>query len=235
MSELASLLVEPSWLLRLTKQFEQPYMKSLEAFLESEYAADKLIYPAKADIFHALNKLPFERVKVIVLGQDPYHGAGQAEGLSFSVPPGVAVPPSLKNIYKEISRDIQCPMPAHFGCLQSWLEQGVLLLNSVLTVEAGRAGSHRNRGWETFTDHIIHLLSEQASHCVFMLWGGYAKNKQRLIDTDKHLVLNSSHPSPLSAYRGFLGCGHFSTANSYLLAHGEEAINWQIFSEQYLS
>lgn len=231
MSELARLLVEPSWLRHLKEQFEQPYMQSLEDFLESEYSADKLIYPAKTDIFRALNKLPFDRVKVIVLGQDPYHGVGQAEGLSFSVPPGVAIPPSLKNIYKEISRDILCPMPVDFGCLQQWLEQGVLLLNSVLTVEAGRAGSHRNRGWEIFTDHIIQLLSEQASHCVFMLWGGYAKNKQRLIDADKHLVLNSAHPSPLSAYRGFLGCGHFSAANSYLLEHGKVAINWQILAE----
>lgn len=219
--------LEPSWLAVLGEEFQQPYMQTLKQFLVQEKQAGKVIYPAGGQIFNALDTTPFESVKVVILGQDPYHGPGQAHGLSFSVPPGVKIPPSLRNIYKEIGRDLGLSMPNH-GCLQSWAEQGVLLLNATLTVEQAQAGSHQKRGWEQFTDRVIQSLSQQRSGLVFLLWGSYAQKKGRVIDRSKHCVLESVHPSPLSAHRGFLGCGHFSKANDYLQQQGVAPIDWSI-------
>lgn len=216
-----------SWLNVLGAEFEQPYMKSLKAFLSAEKQKGKVIYPTPDSWFNAFNSTSFEEVSVVMLGQDPYHGPGQAHGLCFSVLPDVASPPSLKNIFKEVERDLGFPPPTH-GCLQSWAEQGVLLLNATLTVEHSRAGSHQNQGWEQFTDRAIQVLNERREGLVFMLWGSYAQKKGRLIDNTRHLVLRSSHPSPLSAYRGFLGCGHFSQANNYIAQQGKAAINWQL-------
>lgn len=215
------------WAQALGDEFEQPYMQQLREFLLQEKAAGKVVYPPGPLIFNALNSTPLNRVKVVIIGQDPYHGPDQAHGLSFSVQPGVRTPPSLQNIYKEIQSDLGHPIPAH-GYLQSWADQGVLLLNAVLTVTQGQAGAHANRGWETFTSRIIDILNSQCEHLVFMLWGSYAQKKGRQIDRDRHLVLNSVHPSPLSAYRGFFGCGHFSAANAYLLEHGRDAIDWRV-------
>ncbi|MDQ2077912.1 uracil-DNA glycosylase [Marinimicrobium sp. ABcell2] len=214
-----------SWLAQLEPEFNQPYMRELKAFLLNEKQAGKVIYPASKNIFNAFNSAPLDQVKVVILGQDPYHGPGQAHGLCFSVQPGVQVPPSLQNIYKELKRDLGCEIPRH-GYLQSWAEQGVLLLNATLTVEHGRAGSHQKQGWETFTDRAIQTLSQEREGVVFMLWGSYAQKKAALLDPARHLILKSSHPSPLSAYRGFLGCGHFSKANEYLRQRGQEPINW---------
>jgi len=202
-------------------------MQELSLFLREEKAKGKVIYPSGSHIFAALDNTPLSMVRVVVLGQDPYHGPNQAHGLSFSVLPSVAIPPSLKNIYKELQSDLGFHLPAH-GHLQSWADQGVLLLNSVLTVEQGRAASHQGRGWEGFTDEVIKVINEQCSHVVFLLWGAYAQKKGQAIDTNKHLVLKAPHPSPLSAHRGFLGCGHFSKANQYLLEQGYQAIDWQI-------
>ena len=215
------------WKQALGDEFEQSYMQELRAFLLAEKAAGKVVYPPGPLIFNALNSTPLSRVKVVIIGQDPYHGPGQAHGLCFSVQPGVRTPPSLQNMYKEIQRDLGYPIPAH-GSLQSWADQGVLLLNAVLTVTQAQAGAHANRGWERFTSRIIELLNEQCEHLVFMLWGSYAQKKGQQIDASRHCVLKSVHPSPLSAYRGFIGCGHFSTANEYLLEHGREPIDWRV-------
>ncbi|NLY57098.1 MAG: uracil-DNA glycosylase [Gammaproteobacteria bacterium] len=215
------------WKQALGDEFEQPYMQQLREFLLAEKAAGKQIYPPGSLIFNALNSTPLGRVKVVIIGQDPYHGPGQAHGLSFSVPPGVRPPPSLQNIFKEIQRDLGQPIPAH-GSLQSWADQGVLLLNAVLTVTQGQAGAHANRGWERFTSRIIELLNQQCEHLVFMLWGSYAQKKGAQIDVSRHCVLKSVHPSPLSAHRGFIGCGHFSAANAYLQENGRHPIDWRV-------
>ncbi|EGG95248.1 Uracil-DNA glycosylase [gamma proteobacterium IMCC1989] len=216
-----------SWLVHVESEFSQSYMKQLKLFLQAEKREGKTIYPASDSIFNAFKATPFNDVKVVVLGQDPYHGIGQAHGLSFSVPKGVRTPPSLVNIFKEANRDLGIQIPSH-GCLQSWAEQGVLLLNATLTVEQANAGSHQGQGWELFTDKVIEVLSDQREHVVFLLWGSYAQKKGRVIDQNKHLVLRSAHPSPLSAYRGFIGNGHFSATNEYLEKHGQSPIDWQV-------
>ncbi len=221
------LKLEESWKERLRQEFEQDYMLTLRAFLLQEKQAGKQIFPAGNDIFNALNATPFEKVRVVIIGQDPYHGPGQAHGLCFSVQPGVEIPPSLRNIYKEVAADLGIA-PSRSGCLQSWAAQGVLLLNAVLTVESGKAAAHQGRGWERFTDRIIALLNEQGQHIVFMLWGNYAQKKGQIIDRSRHFVLESAHPSPLSASRGFFGNHHFSRANQYLLANAREAIDWRV-------
>ncbi|MFD1699997.1 uracil-DNA glycosylase [Halopseudomonas phragmitis] len=219
--------LDEGWKQVLADQFEQPYMQQLRSFLQAEKSAGKVIFPPGPLMFNALNSTPLEQVKVVIIGQDPYHGPGQAHGLSFSVPPGVPAPPSLQNIFKEIQRDLGYPIPDH-GCLQSWADQGVLLLNAVLSVQQANAGSHANRGWERFTSRIIEVLNEQREHLVFMLWGSYAQKKGAHIDSDRHCVLASPHPSPLSAHRGFLGNGHFSAANRYLQEHGLTPIDWRL-------
>jgi uracil-DNA glycosylase len=219
--------LEPSWKARVGTQFERPEMQALSAFLRTEKAAGKVIYPPGACIFAALDSTPFEAVKVVILGQDPYHGPGQAHGLCFSVMPGVPAPPSLENIFKEIARDLGIARPDH-GCLLPWAKQGVLLLNSVLTVERGLAGSHQGKGWEGFTDACVDALNREREGIVFLLWGSYAQSKGKLIDTRRHRVLKAPHPSPLSAHRGFIGCGHFSRANEYLRQHGLQAIEWRL-------
>jgi uracil-DNA glycosylase len=216
-----------SWLSRLDDQFELPYMRKLRDFLLTRKAHRAVIYPPGAEIFNAMNSTPFEQVRVVILGQDPYHGPGQAHGLCFSVLPGVRIPPSLANIYREIQADLGIA-PPHHGYLQSWAEQGVFLLNAVLTVERGQAGSHQGKGWERFTDTIVQLLNDEREGLVFMLWGSYAMKKGAVIDSRKHLVLKAPHPSPLSAHRGFLGCRHFSTANEYLQQHQQQPIDWSV-------
>ncbi|OJX90287.1 MAG: uracil-DNA glycosylase [Paludibacter sp. 47-17] len=218
--------IEASWESVLQPEFDQPYFKELTDFVRAEYAA-KTIYPPAPLIFNAFDRCPFHQVKVVIIGQDPYHGPGQAHGLCFSVPPGVEVPPSLVNIYKELERDLGIP-PSTSGDLTSWAKQGVLLLNATLTVEAHKAGSHQNKGWELFTDGVIHRLAEERRNLVFMLWGSYAQRKGAFIPGDKHLVLKSVHPSPLSAYRGFIGCGHFSQTNRYLVQQGRTPIEWKL-------
>jgi uracil-DNA glycosylase len=210
----------------LADEFKKDYMQSLQQFLQSE-KQKKTLYPDESEYFNALNATPFSQVKVVILGQDPYHGEGQAHGLSFSVKPGVKIPPSLMNIYKELNMDLGIT-PVDHGYLLPWAEQGVLLLNSVLTVEARKPGSHQDKGWETFTDKIIEMINEKHEGVVFMLWGAYAQKKGRHIDREKHCVLESVHPSPLSAYRGFLGCQHFSKANKYLTRIGKEPIKWAL-------
>jgi uracil-DNA glycosylase len=219
--------LEQSWRELLLPEFERDYMRSLREFLLRERQQGKVIFPAGDDIFNALNSTPFDQTRVVILGQDPYHGPGQAHGLCFSVRPGVDTPPSLKNIYKEIAADLGIP-PTRSGCLQSWAEQGVLLLNAVLTVESGRAASHQRKGWEQFTDRIVALLNERREGLVFLLWGSYAQRKGEIIDRNRHLVLESVHPSPLSASRGFFGNQHFSRANSYLSANGQTPIDWHV-------
>lgn len=219
--------LEPSWLKVLGDEFDKPYMVALKDFLQAEKKAGKVIYPAAANWFAALNTTPLDRVKVVILGQDPYHGPGQAHGLCFSVLRGVPPPPSLQNIFKELQSDVGMTMPVH-GYLQHWAEQGVLLLNAVLTVEQARAGSHQGRGWETFTDACVAHLNRDREGLVFLLWGSYAQKKGQLIDRARHCVLEAPHPSPLSAYRGFLGCRHFSMANSYLEGRGERPIDWSL-------
>jgi uracil-DNA glycosylase len=217
--------LEPGWLAELGAEFEQPYMQELRTFLLAERRRGVQIYPEAANWFAAFRATPFHKVKVVILGQDPYHGPGQAHGLCFSVPPGVAPPPSLLNIFAELERDLGLPRPAH-GCLSHWAEQGVLLLNSVLTVEQGRAASHQGKGWERFTDRVVEVLSARREHLVFLLWGSYAERKGRIVDRSRHLVLVSPHPSPLSAYRGFIGNGHFSSANRYLEQNGQSPVAW---------
>ena len=221
--------LEASWRQPLAAEFEKPYMKSLQAFLLSEKQQGKVIFPKSSQYFSALNATPLNQIKVVILGQDPYHGEGQAHGLCFSVNPGVKIPPSLQNIYKEIQADLTLPDDQFSdGCLDKWARQGVLLLNSVLTVERANAASHQGKGWEVFTDKIIEVLSNQREHCVFMLWGSYAQKKGAMIDRENHLVLTAPHPSPLSAYRGFMGCRHFSQCNEYLQQKGLSAIDWKI-------
>lgn len=205
-------------------------MQALGEFLRAQKTAGKVIYPPGARIFAALDSTPFDRVKVVILGQDPYHGPGQAHGLCFSVPHGIPVPPSLANIYREIERDLGIAPPRH-GCLDAWAGQGVLLLNAVLTVERGQAGSHQNKGWEYFTDACIEALGREREHLVFLLWGSYAQAKGRLIDAKRHRILKAPHPSPLSAHRGFLGCGHFSSTNQYLEETGQTPIDWQLAAD----
>lgn len=216
--------IEASWKQVLQAEFEKPYFAELVKFVRFAYAKGKIFPPAPL-IFNAFDQCPFEEVKVVIIGQDPYHGPGQAHGLCFSVNDGVAFPPSLINIFKEIERDLNIPIPTS-GNLTRWAKQGVLLLNATLTVEAHQAGSHQGKGWETFTDAVIKLLSEQRSDIVFMLWGNYAQQKGSYIDTQKHLVLKTVHPSPLSAYRGFIGSGHFSQANEFLKERGRGIIQW---------
>ena len=220
--------LESAWKQYLLPEFTKDYMKNLKGFLVQEYSKKKVIYPRGSEMFAALNHTPLEQVKVIILGQDPYHGPNQAHGLCFSVRPGVPVPPSLQNIYKELKSDLGVNPPAH-GCLTGWADQGVLLLNATLSVEAGKAGSHQTRGWEQFTDRVIAILNEQRRNLVFMLWGSYAQRKGQVIDQKRHLVLLAPHPSPLSAHRGFLGCRHFSQANAYLKTHGQKPIDWQLY------
>lgn len=215
----------PDWQQYLANEFEKDYMKQLRAFLVEQKEARKVIFPHSQDCFNALNETRFEDVKVVIIGQDPYHGPNQAHGLSFSVKPGVKIPPSLVNIYKELETDLGIPVANH-GYLVNWAKQGVLLLNSVLTVEASKAGSHQGKGWEAFTDYIIQLINDHHQGVVFMLWGSYAQKKGSRIDRSKHLVLQSVHPSPLSAYRGFFGCRHFSQANNYLASIGKQPIDW---------
>lgn len=219
--------LEASWRARVGDYLLREDMRALAAFLRAEKAAGKAIYPPGRQMFAALDAVPFEAVKVVILGQDPYHGPGQAHGLSFSVPPGVPIPPSLLNIFKEIERDLGLPVPRH-GCLQHWADQGVLLLNAVLSVEAGKAGSHAGRGWEGFTDAVIEALSREREGLVFLLWGSYAQKKGELIDRGRHCVLKAPHPSPLSAHRGFFGCGHFGKANRWLQARGLAPIDWSL-------
>lgn len=219
--------LEPSWKARVGDWFEREDMRALSAFLRERKAAGARIYPPGPQIFAAFDATPFDRVKVVVLGQDPYHGPGQAHGLCFSVQPGVAVPPSLENIYKEIHRDLGLPRPDH-GYLMAWARQGVLLLNAVLTVEDGRAGAHQGKGWEGFTDHVVDTLNREREGLVFLLWGSYAQAKGKVIDARRHRVLKAPHPSPLSAHRGFIGCGHFSAANDYLSRQGQAPIDWSL-------
>src|SRR5690606_16351811 len=223
------LQLEESWKQQLLPEFSRDYMLRLRAFLQEEKRRGKTIYPPGPQIFNALNTTPLPRVKVVILGQDPYHGPGQAHGLCFSVQKGTALPHSLRNIYKEIDADLGIP-PAPHGCMQSWAEQGVLLLNAVLTVEAGRAASHQGKGWEQFTDRVIEVLNREREHLVFLLWGCYAQRKGAIIDRSRHLVLESVHPSPLSASRGFFGNHHFSIANRYLDEHGIGKIDWGVAS-----
>lgn len=224
---MSTVQLESSWLRYLEDEFRQDYMLQLKSFLQAERQRNKIIYPPGRLIFNALNTTPLDRVKVVLLGQDPYHGAGQAHGLSFSVQKGIPIPPSLKNIYKEINSDLGLPLPAH-GYLTYWAQQGVLLLNATLTVQAGNAGSHQKKGWERFTDKIISIVSQEKAGVVFLLWGNYAKAKQSLIDSGKHLILTAAHPSPFSAHYGFLGCRHFSRTNEYLQAQGKTPIDWRI-------
>ena len=216
-----------SWLTPLQPEFDAPYMVELRAFLLAEREAGKQIYPKGNEWFAALDLTPLDQTRVVILGQDPYHGEGQAHGLCFSVQPGTRTPPSLVNIYKELFADLGLK-PATHGNLKSWAEQGVLLLNSVLTVEAGRAASHQGKGWERFTDAIIKLLNDQPRPIVFILWGAYAQRKAAFVDKTRHLVITSAHPSPLSAHNGFLGSKPFSKANAFLIAHGQKPIDWQI-------
>ncbi|MCH7401776.1 uracil-DNA glycosylase [Belliella kenyensis] len=216
--------IEDSWKTILKDEFEKPYFLDLIDFVKREYASHE-IFPKGRDIFNAFAHCPFDRVKVVILGQDPYHGINQAHGLSFSVKPGVPFPPSLLNIFKEINRDLDLPMPSD-GDLTRWADQGVLLLNATLTVRAHQAGSHQKKGWETFTDAVIKRIADGKQHVVFLLWGAYAQKKASFIDDSIHLKLHAPHPSPLSAHRGFLGCGHFSKTNEYLAKNGLEEINW---------
>ncbi len=229
LSEKRTVALDPSWFAQLGDEFDKPYMQALRAFLLKEKEAGKTIFPAGAEYFNALNTTPFEQVRVVILGQDPYHGPGQAHGLCFSVKKDVPLPPSLKNIYKEIQDDLGLA-PAEFasGCLLSWARQGVLLLNSVLTVEQHQAASHQGKGWETFTDRVIETLSARPEPCVFLLWGSYAQKKGLIIDSSRHKVLKAPHPSPLSAHRGFFGCRHFSACNQYLQDMGSKPVNWRV-------
>lgn len=223
----AQIQLESSWKARIGDWLLRPEMRELSAFLRKRKAAGAHVFPPGPEIFAAFNATPFEQVKVVVLGQDPYHGYGQAHGLSFSVKPGVPVPPSLLNIYKEIEADLAIPRPDH-GCLLPWAQQGVLLLNAVLTVEEGKAGAHQGRGWEGFTDHVVDVLNREREGLVFLLWGAYAQQKGKVIDTRRHRVFKAPHPSPLSAHRGFLGCRHFSQANDYLARNGQARIDWRL-------
>ncbi len=230
-SEKSTIKLHPSWLTVLEEEFSKPYMATLKAFLEAQKQQGTVVYPAASNWFAAFNHTPFDQVKVVILGQDPYHGKGQAHGLCFSVLPDIDIPPSLRNIYKELQADLAIPIADH-GCLSHWADQGVLLLNATLTVEHGNAGAHQGKGWEEFTDCAIRALNDKCEGLVFMLWGSYAQKKGAFIDARRHLVLKAPHPSPLSAHRGFLGCGHFSKANGYLESRGVQPIDWQLPSRQ---
>lgn len=219
--------LDAAWKTRIGDYLQREDIAALGAFLRQRKAQGARIYPPGAQIFSAFDATPFEAVKVVILGQDPYHSAGQAHGLCFSVRPGVPVPPSLDNIFKEIHRDLGIARPDH-GCLTPWAERGVLLLNSVLTVEDGRAGAHQGKGWEGFTDHVVEVLNRETEGLVFLLWGAYAQAKGKVIDARRHRVLKAPHPSPLSAHRGFIGCGHFSAANEYLIRNGRAPIDWSL-------
>lgn len=226
-----SIQLDPSWRTPLGREFASPYMAALRAFLVAERHAGKAIFPPARNWFRALDLTPLDAVRVVILGQDPYHGPGQAHGLCFSVPPGVRPPPSLGNIYKELKTDLGIDPPRH-GFLESWARQGVLLLNSVLTVESGRAASHKDKGWERFTDAVIALVAAKQDPVVFLLWGSYAQKKAAFVRDvaagGHHLVLKAAHPSPLSAHNGFLGCRHFSKANAFLKARGLAPVNWAL-------
>lgn len=216
--------IEQSWRELLQPEFDKPYFEELTGFVRKEYQSKK-VFPPPKNIFKAFDLCPFNKVKVVILGQDPYHGPGQAHGLCFSVNKNIPTPPSLVNLYKEINSDIGSSIPTH-GNLEHWAEQGVFLLNATLTVVAHMAGSHQKKGWETFTDEAIRLIAEKKEHVVFMLWGNHAQDKAWMIDESKHLILRAPHPSPLSAHRGFFGCKHFSKTNDYLKAHGLKPIEW---------
>jgi uracil-DNA glycosylase len=219
--------LEPSWKAHVGDWLLRPEMRELSGFLRQRKAAGARIFPPGSQIFSAFGATPFDSVKVVILGQDPYHGPGQAHGLCFSVAPGVPAPPSLDNIFKEIEQELGIQRPDH-GCLLPWARQGVLLLNAVLTVEQGRAGAHQGKGWEGFTDHVIETLANERENLVFLLWGSYAQAKGKVIDPRRHKVLKAPHPSPLSAHRGFFGCGHFAAANQYLAQHGQTPIDWAL-------
>tara|TARA_R110002124_G_scaffold129483_1_gene291040 strand:- start:352688 stop:353365 length:678 start_codon:yes stop_codon:yes gene_type:complete len=219
--------IDASWHKSLAEEFSTAYMAALELFLEAEWTQGKAIYPKPENLFRALDLTALKDTRVVILGQDPYHGEGQAHGLSFSVPSGVKIPPSLRNIYKELESDIGITRPES-GLLDVWAKQGVLLLNAVLTVEQGLAGSHQGKGWENFTDAVIQAVNLNKEPVVFLLWGAYAQKKASFVDERKHLVLKAPHPSPLSAHRGFLGCRHFSQTNRFLSKHGHTPINWQV-------
>jgi uracil-DNA glycosylase len=223
----ANVRLEESWKHALSAEFDSPYMHKLKAFLLAEKTAGKNIFPKGHEYFRALDLTPVENVKVVILGQDPYHGLGQAHGLCFSVRPGIRVPPSLVNIYKELRSDLDIA-PRRHGFLESWGKQGVLLLNSVLTVEEARAAAHQGQGWERFTDAVIRVVNDECEAVVFMLWGSYAQKKAAFVDQQRHLVLKAPHPSPLSAHNGFFGSGHFSKANAFLLSKGKQPIDWAL-------
>lgn len=216
--------ISPSWKERLVEEFDKPYFSSLIEFVKNEYQT-QVVYPPGKEIFRAFDCCDFDHVKVVIIGQDPYHGAGQANGLCFAVRDGIRFPPSLVNIFKEIENDLHKPIPVS-GDLERWARQGVLLLNATLTVRASTAGSHQNKGWETFTDAVIQVISKEKENVVFILWGAYAQKKGQVIDRTKHLVLMSPHPSPFSVHSGFFGCKHFSKANAYLKAKGMQEIDW---------
>ncbi len=226
-SSTSGIKLEPGWKEQLANEFDKPYFNDIRRFLKSEKAAGKIIYPPGPEIFNAYTLTPFHQVKVVILGQDPYHGEGQAHGLCFSVRKGVKPPPSLVNIFKEMRNDLGLPIPSH-GCLTAWAEQGVFMLNAMLTVEQNLPGSHRHIGWQMFTDATIQALSSAKAHIVFLLWGAFAQQKEVLIDQSKHLVLKAAHPSPFSADKGFFGCKHFSQVNDWLTQHHIEPIKWQI-------
>ena len=223
---MSNVRIEESWKRVLASEFEQPYFQAVTTFVRKEMAEGKTLYPPGPLIFNAFTHTPFDKVKVVILGQDPYHNAGQAMGLSFSVPKTVKAPPSLVNVYKEINADLNLPIPTH-GDLTNWAQQGVFLLNAILTVEAGNAGSHQKSGWQFFTDAVIKRLSDEREHLVFMLWGNFAKQKGVYIDRTKHLVLSAAHPSPLAG-NAFSGCRHFSQANEYLVKNGLDPIDWRV-------
>lgn len=227
MSEASRIKLEPGWKSRIGDYLARDDMQALSAFLRERKARGVRIFPPGQEIFAAFDATAFDAVKVVILGQDPYHGAGQAHGLCFSVQPGVPVPPSLDNIFKEVQRDLGIERPDH-GCLLPWARRGVLMLNAVLTVEEGRAGAHQGKGWEGFTDHVVDVLNRDREDLVFLLWGSYAQAKGKVIDGRRHRVLKAPHPSPLSAYRGFLGCGHFSATNAYLAQRGQVPIDWSL-------
>lgn len=223
----ANIQIENSWKTVLAAEFEKPYFKELRNFLQAEKTAGKTIYPPGSLIFNAFNSTPFDKVRVVILGQDPYHGAGQAHGLCFSVQHGVKPPPSLVNIFKELKSDVGFEIPTH-GCLQKWTTQGVFLLNAILTVEANKPASHQKHGWEEFTQAAIQKLSDEKTGLIFLLWGAYAQQKASIIDERKHFILKTVHPSPLSAYNGFFGCKHFSKVNKILTDAGQSPVDWQI-------
>jgi uracil-DNA glycosylase len=219
--------IESSWKSVLSNEFNQDYFKDIKQFILNERDKGKEVYPPGKSMFNAFNLTPFNQVKVVIIGQDPYHGPGQAHGLSFSVPTGIKTPPSLQNIYKEIQNDLGLAIPNH-GNIESWARQGVLLLNAVLSVNANEPASHKAAGWENFTNAVIYYLSQQKSNLVFMLWGRFAQEKELLIDSNKHLILKAAHPSPFSAHQGFMGCKHFSKTNAYLIQNGISPIDWSI-------